>query len=79
MQTSSREGFLSVVTESEKRLRCPDCGRPPEAIVRFPEPVTPNYGVLPAPQIVKRASCRNGHRWYPHDVETHRPRRTTTT
>ena len=56
-----------MVTESEKRLRCPDCGRPAEAMVRFPEPVTSNDGVLPAPQMVKRASCRNGHRWYPHE------------
>ena len=52
-----------MVTESEKRLRCPSCGRPPEAVIRFLAPVTSRFGVLPAPQIVKRISCGNGHRW----------------
>lgn len=56
------------VAMTETPTRCPKCGEKPERIDRVREPTQTSVGdTFPEPQIVERATCRNGHKWFVRD------------
>jgi hypothetical protein len=54
--------------------RCPKCGEKPERIDRVREAVQTSVGeTFPEPEIVERATCKNGHCWFARDEAPESP------